>query len=51
MDSSKFTKASELFELNGKNAVVIGGGGHLCSSISFGLDSAGAKVEVADLRF
>ena len=51
MDPTNFTKASELFELNGKSAVVIGGGGHLCSSISFGLASAGANVVVADLRF
>ena len=41
---------SELFSLAGKTAVVIGGGGHICSALAQGFASAGAKVVVADLR-
>lgn len=41
---------SELFSLEGKIAVVIGGGGHICSALAQGFASAGAKVVVADLR-
>jgi NAD(P)-dependent dehydrogenase (short-subunit alcohol dehydrogenase family) len=43
-------KHSELFSLVGKTAVVIGGGGHICSALAQGFASAGAKVVVADLR-
>ena len=39
-----------IFGLEGKVAVVIGGGGHLCSEISLGLAGAGASVVVLDLR-
>lgn len=39
-----------LFGLHNRVAVVIGGGGHVCSAISAALASAGAKVVVADLR-
>lgn len=38
------------FSLDGKVAVVIGGGGHICSALASGLASAGAAVVVADLR-
>jgi NAD(P)-dependent dehydrogenase (short-subunit alcohol dehydrogenase family) len=41
---------SELFSLAGKTAVVVGGGGHICSALARGFASAGAKVVVADLR-
>ena len=41
---------SYLYSLEGKNAVVIGGGGHLCSEIAYGFSKAGAKVAVLDLR-
>ena len=41
---------SELFSLKGKTAVVIGGGGHICSALAHGFAGAGAKVVVADLR-
>jgi NAD(P)-dependent dehydrogenase (short-subunit alcohol dehydrogenase family) len=41
---------SELFSLAGKTAVVIGGGGHICSALAQGFASASAKVVVADLR-
>jgi NAD(P)-dependent dehydrogenase (short-subunit alcohol dehydrogenase family) len=44
------TKHSELFSLEGKTAVVIGGGGHICSALAQGFAIAGAKVVVADLR-
>ncbi len=39
-----------LFDLSGKVAVVIGGGGHLCSEISMGLSSVGASLVILDLR-
>ncbi len=39
-----------IFSLDGKVAVVIGGGGHLCSEIATGLAGAGASVVVLDLR-
>jgi NAD(P)-dependent dehydrogenase (short-subunit alcohol dehydrogenase family) len=39
-----------MFSLVGKGAVVIGGGGHICSALSKGFASMGAKVMVADLR-
>ncbi|MBQ8401277.1 MAG: SDR family oxidoreductase [Clostridia bacterium] len=38
------------FDLNGKVAVVTGGGGVLCSGFSRTLAAAGAKVAVCDLR-
>ncbi len=41
----------DLFSLEGKEALVVGGGGHLCSAMALGLASAGARVQVADLRF
>jgi NAD(P)-dependent dehydrogenase (short-subunit alcohol dehydrogenase family) len=41
---------SSLFSLEGKNAVVIGGGGHLCSEVARGFSKAGARVAVLDLR-
>lgn len=39
-----------LFSLEGKTAVVIGAGGHICSSLAIGLAMMGAKVAVADIR-
>lgn len=39
-----------LFSLEGKTAVVIGAGGHICSSLANGLAMMGAKVAVADIR-
>lgn len=42
MESDKFLK--ELFGLEGKTAVVIGGTGELCSYMALGLAKAGAKV-------
>jgi NAD(P)-dependent dehydrogenase (short-subunit alcohol dehydrogenase family) len=39
-----------LFRLNGKTAVVIGGGGHICSALASGFVAMGANVVVADLR-
>ena len=41
---------SDLFSLENKFAVVIGGGGHLCSEMSRGLAMAGASVAILDLR-
>ena len=41
---------SELFCLKNKLAVVIGGGGHLCSSMAKGLAMAGAKIVIVDIR-
>lgn len=40
----------EMFNLVGKVAVVIGGGGHLCSEMARGFARAGCKVAVLDLR-
>ena len=40
----------ELFSCKEKVAVVIGGGGHICSRLAEGLAAAGAQVVVADLR-
>jgi NAD(P)-dependent dehydrogenase (short-subunit alcohol dehydrogenase family) len=39
---------SELFDLKGKVAVVVGGAGELCGAMAEGLAAAGAKVVVAD---
>ncbi len=41
---------SGLFNLAGKIAVVIGGGGHLCSEMARGFARAGCGVAVLDLR-
>ena len=41
----------DLFSLKGKTAIVIGAGGHICSSLASGFAMAGAHVAVADLRF
>ncbi len=48
MDRHKYF--DQLFSLEGKNALVIGAGGHLCSAMAKGLAKAGAKVVVADIR-
>ncbi|HBP37239.1 MAG TPA: D-mannonate oxidoreductase [Clostridiales bacterium] len=39
-----------LFDLKGKNAVVLGGGGILGSEMAGGLAAAGARVAIGDLR-
>lgn len=41
---------NQLFNLAGKVAVVIGGGGHLCSEMARGFARAGCSVAVLDLR-
>lgn len=41
---------NELFNLEGKVAVVIGAGGHLCGEMARGLARAGCAVAVLDLR-
>lgn len=41
---------SELFNLQGKVAAVIGGGGYLCSEMARGLARAGCAVTILDLR-
>ncbi len=48
-----FSKALDwinMFRLDGRVAAVTGGGGVLCSAISLGLASAGAKVAVLDFQ-
>jgi len=40
----------ELFSCENKVALVIGGGGHICSKLAQGLVAAGAAVVIADLR-
>jgi NAD(P)-dependent dehydrogenase (short-subunit alcohol dehydrogenase family) len=44
------TYLNQLFNLEGKVAVVIGGGGHLCSAMARGFAHAGCAVAVLDLR-
>lgn len=39
---------SKLFNLKGKVAVIIGGGGHLCSAMAEGLARSGVKIIIAD---
>ena len=41
---------NNLYNFKGKVAVVIGGGGHLCSEMALGLASCSVKVVVVDLR-
>ena len=41
---------NELFSLEGKVAVIIGGGGHICSSLAEGYALAGASLSIVDLR-
>ena len=41
---------NKLFSLEGKVAVIIGGGGHICSSIAEGYALAGASVSIVDLK-
>lgn len=41
---------TDLFNLEGKVAVVIGGGGHLCGEMAKGFARAGCAVAVVDLR-
>lgn len=50
MAEFNFSNTANLFSLKGKNAVVIGGGGHICSALALGLASAGASLMIADLR-
>lgn len=45
------TFLSRVFSLEGKTAVITGGGGVLCSSIATGLARVGAHVAVLDLSF
>jgi NAD(P)-dependent dehydrogenase (short-subunit alcohol dehydrogenase family) len=40
----------KLFSLQNKVAVIIGAGGHICSSLARGFADAGAKIAVCDLR-
>ena len=40
----------KLFSLDKKVAVVIGGGGHLCSAMAEGLAIAGAEIVILDMR-
>lgn len=39
-----------MFDLKGKNAVILGGGGILGTSMAMGLSEAGANVAIGDLR-
>ncbi len=39
-----------LFDLKGKNAVILGGGGILGNSMAKGLASAGANIAICDLK-
>ena len=39
-----------MFSLSGKTAIVIGGGGHVCSALAEGFAAAGANIAIIDLR-
>ncbi len=41
---------NELFSLKGRVAVIIGGGGHICSSLAEGFALSGASLSIVDLR-
>ena len=41
---------NQLFSLEGKVAVIIGGGGHICSALAEGYALAGASLSIVDLR-
>ena len=41
---------NEIFSLEGKVAVIIGGGGHICSSLAEGYAMAGASLSIIDLK-
>ena len=41
---------NELFSLEDKVAVIIGGGGHICSALAEGYALAGASLSIVDLR-
>ncbi len=45
-----YSSINNLFTLQNKLAVVIGGGGHLCGSMAKGLALAGASIAILDLR-
>ncbi len=40
----------DLFDIKGKNAAILGGGGILGTSMADGLASAGANVAICDLK-
>jgi NAD(P)-dependent dehydrogenase (short-subunit alcohol dehydrogenase family) len=40
----------DIFSLTGITSVIIGGGGHICSSLAHGLADFGSRVVIADLR-
>ena len=44
------TSINALYSLEGKVAVIIGGGGHICSSLAEGFALAGASISIVDLR-
>ena len=41
---------NDLFSLEGKVAVIIGGGGHICSALAEGYALAGASLSIVDLK-
>ena len=40
---------SAMFGLQGKTAVITGGGGDLCSALSLAISGAGARVAILDI--
>ena len=50
MKEKRWDYLEGLFGLEGKVALVIGGGGHICSEVALSLSRAGCSVAVADLR-
>jgi NAD(P)-dependent dehydrogenase (short-subunit alcohol dehydrogenase family) len=49
-DAAVHTLIEDLFSLDGKTAVVVGGGGVLAGEMAMGLSGAGANVVIADLN-
>ena len=49
-DAEVHTLIEDLFSLDGKTAVVVGGGGVLAGEMAMGLAGAGANVVIADLN-
>ena len=47
---NRLENLDKIFSLQDKVAVVIGGGGHLCSSMAKGLAMAGASLVIVDMR-
>ena len=48
--NNAYKNLENIFKLKDKIAVIIGGGGHLCSAMAEGLAIAGASLVIVDIR-